>query len=614
MPSPVYVEEPLPLLGEKHAPKQTPNPKDPKDAAQDKTESNLVADPHNLMLLYDLFFAANLTAFSNIHETTTGGRLVAYVGYFLVLWLLWLNVMLFDVRFVIDSVAERVLRAIQLGAMVGVSVVAPQYNPADQIRTTFQAFSVILMVTRLVLAVQYGLATLRQPREARTGLFVMSGAHFVAAMVYLGITFRFTDSKNSRVFVAWYVIGFVETVVIFAVSFLFKGLSFRKSVLPERTKTATLLILGEGVIVVAEHVSTVVKNANSWTPNTVGVLAATVALIYIIFQIYFDWAWPAARFMSSEPWMYVWSLAHLPFHICLVLIMEGATQFVVWWKIVEMIEYVSVEFYAAYEAAMVDRGERIAHRLVERVNGTIEEIWTHYPPDLYVTHYHKEELLREMLGIDDSHWETFPSLEELDGGILTDERWANFVDRFRAVKVTVLNSILKSFNIEEIEDDGWRDHPSTYQQHAYEDAANRFNLVYIYVFCLAGAGLVVMSFLHIISRFDTRKTWMQRVTIGCNMTLGIGLMLLASMSRFDAHTKFAMTHWIVPSLCLVYLAALALVHLARWIAREDDTSGRTPVQQVNESAVIDPAATNGGAIAKPPTVVATVEEQERPPV
>lgn len=45
-----------------------------------------------------------------------------------------------------------------------------------------------------------------------------------------------------------------------------------------------------GIIVVANNVSTVVKNANSWTPNTVGVLAATVAMIYVIFQIYFDWA------------------------------------------------------------------------------------------------------------------------------------------------------------------------------------------------------------------------------------------------------------------------------------------------------------------------------------
>ena len=36
----------------------------------------------SVQLLYDLFFAANMTAFSNIHDTTSVERLVAYVGYF----------------------------------------------------------------------------------------------------------------------------------------------------------------------------------------------------------------------------------------------------------------------------------------------------------------------------------------------------------------------------------------------------------------------------------------------------------------------------------------------------------------------------------------------------
>ncbi|KAK0656916.1 hypothetical protein B0T16DRAFT_452423 [Cercophora newfieldiana] len=132
-----YVEEPLPLFGEKRIP-------DPASAIGDQEKNGVVAthvssvdsgtrpsqnlaapegvlaDPHNLMLLYDLFFAANLTSFSNIHETTNTQRLVAYVGYFMVLWLLWLDVILFDVRFVVDSVAERVLRALHLGARMDV--------------------------------------------------------------------------------------------------------------------------------------------------------------------------------------------------------------------------------------------------------------------------------------------------------------------------------------------------------------------------------------------------------------------------------------------------------------------------------------------------------------
>lgn len=84
---------------------------------------------------------------------------------------------------------------------------------------------------------------------------------------------------------------------------------------------------------------------------------------------------------------------------------------------------------------------------------------------------------------------------------------------------------------------------------------------------------------------------MQRITIGVNSILGMGLMLLASMSRFESHSKFAMTPWIIPSLFLVYLCALILVHIARTHGREEEgkrrgieaESGPTPKHQVAET-------------------------------
>jgi hypothetical protein len=138
------------------------------------------------------------------------------------------------------------------------------------------------MISRLTLAAQYGLAIYLRKEDfkpgvgfftkeafskgtTRTGLITMCATHVVAALIYLGITFRFTNSTNSRVFVTWYVVGFLETCVIFGVSFWFEELGFKDKALQDRMKTATLLILGEGVIVVAEHVSTIVKNANSWS-------------------------------------------------------------------------------------------------------------------------------------------------------------------------------------------------------------------------------------------------------------------------------------------------------------------------------------------------------------
>ncbi|KAK3345802.1 hypothetical protein B0T25DRAFT_633497 [Lasiosphaeria hispida] len=563
-------------------------------------------------LLYDLFFAANMTAFSNIHDTTSLERLVAYIGYFAVLWFLWLNVMLFDVRFVVDSVSERILRAIHLGAMVGVSVVAPQYNPAQQVKETFQAFSaqyclaIYLRKDRFEPGVGYFSKETFSKKTSRTGLITMCATHIAAALIYLGITFRFTNSTNSRVFVTWYVVGFLETCIIFGVSYWFEDLGFKNKALQDRMKTATLLILGEGVIVVAEHVSTIVKNANSWTPQTVGVLTATVALIYIIFQIYFDWSWPADKIkrvlgvqqidqdqeeQSSRAKIsaYFWSIAHFPFHLALVLIMEGATQFVVWWKIVELIDYVSNEFLFAFRLAESDTSTNIAASMVHHLNDTVNYIWAQYPRDLLVSHFHREQLLKTIGGFKDAHLRDFPTPDKLEG----NPEFQPFIEAFRALKITTLNSILKNFNIEEISDAGWQDHPETYEQHAFDDAAKRFDLVYIYVFCLAGAALILMALLHVLSR-PRLAVLAQRLVMGVVLVFGVGLMLLASMSRYEAHARFTTTPWIIPSICIVFFFALVAIHGSRWASFWGKSSLTTVTWTEPESEVKDVQANPEG--------------------
>ena len=142
--------------------------------------------------------------------------------------------------------------------------------------------AIILMVSRLALAAQYGLAMyLRKDsfksgvgyfsqeafrkETSRTGLIIMCATHVAVALIYLGIAFYFTNSVNSLVRVTWYVVGVLEACIIFAVSYWFKDLGFKDKALQDRMKTATLLILGEGVIVVTEHNSIIANNADSWS-------------------------------------------------------------------------------------------------------------------------------------------------------------------------------------------------------------------------------------------------------------------------------------------------------------------------------------------------------------
>jgi len=72
-------------------------------------------------LFYDLFFVANLTTFTSLHEINEAASLRSYSGFFCILWFTWCQVSLFDVRFVADSFLERVAKACQFAVMIGLA-------------------------------------------------------------------------------------------------------------------------------------------------------------------------------------------------------------------------------------------------------------------------------------------------------------------------------------------------------------------------------------------------------------------------------------------------------------------------------------------------------------
>lgn len=82
----------------------------------------------NIELFYDLFFVANLTTFSDVHEVNSSKSLRSYMGFFCILWFTWCQTSLFDIRFVADSWLERIAKAAHLGVMVALAVVGPHYD------------------------------------------------------------------------------------------------------------------------------------------------------------------------------------------------------------------------------------------------------------------------------------------------------------------------------------------------------------------------------------------------------------------------------------------------------------------------------------------------------
>lgn len=83
-------------------------------------------------------------------------------------------------------------------------------------------------------------------------------------MIYLGISFRF-EHRQSSVFVTWYIVSALEAMLTFGLGLYFSVLSFTKTHLMSRMSLLTIIILGDGIVVMAEKVVTIVKSPEAWS-------------------------------------------------------------------------------------------------------------------------------------------------------------------------------------------------------------------------------------------------------------------------------------------------------------------------------------------------------------
>jgi hypothetical protein len=239
-------------------------------------------------LFYDLFFVANLTTFTSMLEINDHKSLTAYIGFFSLLWLTWYQVSLYDVRFSADSVFERVAKTVHFGVMVGFAVIGPQWKPGQEISDykIYKSFGLMLMVSRLTLFCQYGVTLFYTKRYKKTiiPMGMIMASTLLAASLYGALTPTFPKEifdaqglelpQKSHVYIAWYIIAISETILTVTVSCHWRIISFKGTHMVQRMSLLTLIILGEGIIVICKSMSKIVKNEYLWTFSVVGQIVA----------------------------------------------------------------------------------------------------------------------------------------------------------------------------------------------------------------------------------------------------------------------------------------------------------------------------------------------------
>ncbi|CBF84986.1 uncharacterized protein ANIA_10209 [Aspergillus nidulans FGSC A4] len=340
------------------------------------------SDATPIELFFDLFLVANLSTFTATHEINNVEALVTYIGFLGVIWFTWLQVMMFDIRFARDSLFERICKAMQLGIMVGFASAGTRITTRVRPENVwaFQSLSLMLGGSRLLLSVQYIVSTVlirKRMSCASKGLYFIAAALLVSSLVHFGMYFVFgEDSAHSYVWTVWFVLFWVEMWTVFATSCITPDIGFQDTPLNVRMGLLTLIIIGEGVISVTRLVNKTVR-PGGWTRWSFVHILGVTTNVYFIWQEYFDLT--PTRTIGTFA-QQIWAQLHFPFHVALVLLLEGSQILALTLDITLKLQYLTETILFACEEPRPDPElavkllcDTIADMEIEYSRGAISE-------------------------------------------------------------------------------------------------------------------------------------------------------------------------------------------------------------------------------------------------
>ena len=305
-------------------------------------------------LFYDLFFVASLLTFTLQHTIVAPLSIVTYVGFFTIIWWVWSSQSFYDVRFETQDVVHRIYKLFQLSVLAFLASYSARFDifislpidshtvdshagtdltllPVELAEDGINAFRGIFMtlfVSRIILASQYLLAlyhTWHSPLQSALhlscviGLYGLSGAMFLIGYFITNIDLQ--GAQIAKLSLMYFAILFEAFSMLgLAVIFRNKEIGFSMTYLPERWATLTLMIVGEGVIGLLNHLQKVMAGFG-FGRNSIIAIVMSVLIVYFVLFIYFDFHQESIRFSNKAS--YCWALLHYPLHVAILILIEG---------------------------------------------------------------------------------------------------------------------------------------------------------------------------------------------------------------------------------------------------------------------------------------------------
>ncbi|KAL8699625.1 MAG: hypothetical protein Q9201_005901 [Fulgogasparrea decipioides] len=496
----------------------------------------------SLELFYDLFFVANLTSFTTVHAIDDKKTISSYIGFFAILWFTWLQVVLYDIRFGVDSLFERVAKLIHFSVMVTFAIVGTRFDPTNphESYVTMRQLSVVLLVSRLVLICQYSSAMMWVKRHEKiiTPLLIHIAAFIIGAVLCLGFFFMFTSESSGQAYIAWYVIIVMEALAAFISSSQWSAVSFVHTNLNERCGLLTLIILGEGIIVLTNSINSVVKG-EVFSTSIIAQIISAILIIYCVYMLYFD---QCSRTPPSPMRHHFWALAHFPFHTSLILLLEGTSRFITWRNAMEVVNGITHKYLATLMSSnsttvlAAELGDFAAHQCAK-----VEAD----PSKCNITDY-----LTQLRSASDA------SSEEA-------------LDAAQGIWLNVINATLKFFKIQAARSAtaSKASDPATSKDPVSDlyDAVDVYDLVFVYFFVAAGLTLIMMAVLVVLGKKGKlgKGDW---AAVGLRAVMGSGLALIAAVQRNDAlESNLIFSPWMLPTVMLGLFVVVVADGMVGWV-------------------------------------------------
>ncbi|KAF8543675.1 bacterial low temperature requirement A protein-domain-containing protein [Trichophaea hybrida] len=531
----------------------------------------------SIELFYDLFFVANLTTITSVHEMSDYDSLISYILFFIILWFTWLQTSLYDIRFSVDSFYERLVKSIHFAVMIGFASVSTSWDPLGptdyRTASNLQTMSLTLMASRFALGIQYAVAMIyaKKNKKPVTPFAIHSLIMGAAGLIYMGVSespvpllsdntlyislgVKKEATKYPRAYLSWYGVIFLEVVGVLIASSKWKVVSFKRTHLVERMGLLTLIIMGEGIIVMLKAVNAVEKSGffgRGWSRSIFSVVACALLIIYMFYMFYFDYTPKNVHYGSIR--QQIWAVMHFPFHLALVLAVEGLRQVTTWWSFHQAVKAVM----RASDKAALDAGSDAQDQSVARL-GLYKKI---------IDYIYKEGASKEILSGYTYLQDELTNLQKTPRQDWTTDQFLKFSN----VTVEMVKGCTEFYGIKAPENQKPTNTTETMEilgapdYNPFQDIDDLFDLVYQYFFSALGVVFLMYGILGLFVR--RKKDMWDYISVGIRFVVGITFIGMVFLQyHTELYNRFYTSPWPIPTVCIIILVSLFIDKIVGVIA------------------------------------------------